>query len=368
MAIITYVCIDTNAFFRYVTQATPGYEQEHLDKLKAYMDDGTVLLLLPEVIKLELENQLKSAEQTTKKNFAKAEKEVPESLKKLDLWNELDVEGSIKQYLRTLAEEKQKGFAERTKRITEFLDSTNLRHLDLTVHTLLGVRKRILAGRVVKEKSGQLDPDLCIIEILCEELKGVTNAQMVFCTENKQDFVIEIGDKEKTSVIHPALQQGLPPTEVVHTLKDVVEFIDKNKQVDIPTEEVLEEAVKRGSKSPHAALQDLVSFLDRQIERMQLENSLDGSRLSRDEQLDILNEEWLLNDKDDEVFKKWEVSATFDLVRKCLTAAGESELTGFHAANTIESAISHRNADILARKQRELMARFIARSDSTFDF
>ena len=51
----TFVFLDTNILVRYVTQGQPGYEPDHWQALRRFLDDRSVALLVPEVVLLEFE-------------------------------------------------------------------------------------------------------------------------------------------------------------------------------------------------------------------------------------------------------------------------------------------------------------------------
>lgn len=92
----TFVFLDTNIFFRVITQGQDGCELEHLAELKRYIDDGTVCLLVPELVRLELEKQYRLFENAVGVNVAKIKKHLSDPPGKEKIWNEI---GDILPYL-----------------------------------------------------------------------------------------------------------------------------------------------------------------------------------------------------------------------------------------------------------------------------
>ena len=67
--------------------------------------------------------------------------------------------------------------------------------------------------------------------------------QFAFCTENLQDFGIEVRSGKNT--LHPILSEGLPPTEVFTNIEKLITFLKEQRKVDEPSKEVVEEALEK---------------------------------------------------------------------------------------------------------------------------
>jgi predicted nucleic acid-binding protein len=80
-----YVFIDTNIWIRVLTQGRPGCEPERLEEFISLVDDGKLVLLLPDLVELELEKGRRNLADDMIKKLASVEKQIEESFKKTQL-------------------------------------------------------------------------------------------------------------------------------------------------------------------------------------------------------------------------------------------------------------------------------------------
>ncbi len=92
-----YVFLDTNIYIRYLTQGKPGCEEACFQELKELIESGKVGLLLPEVVRLELDKFWRGWECTVEAKFKKLKTALESGFAgNKDKWNELDdVPGAI---------------------------------------------------------------------------------------------------------------------------------------------------------------------------------------------------------------------------------------------------------------------------------
>ena len=56
-----FVCLDTNIYVRIISQGKPGCEEEYWNQLNRWIVDGSITLLVPEIVLLELQKQCRAA-------------------------------------------------------------------------------------------------------------------------------------------------------------------------------------------------------------------------------------------------------------------------------------------------------------------
>lgn len=243
MSTSTFVFLDTNILFRYVTQGQPGCEPEHWEELKRTVDDSSITLLVPEVVALEFEKKVYKLEQTLAGGIGKAEEAIKAAKEKANLWNELGdlfqfLEDQLVQWKRTKIDEASR----RKEEVERFLSSEQVIRLDFDQNIMCRSKRRMLAGRVKLAKD-RGDADCFIIVMLASYFEGRGgDNQLLFCTENHKEFGLEV---EGTMTLHPLMKEGLPPTEMFENLADLVTALRSRKPVEEPAPEEVEAAANR---------------------------------------------------------------------------------------------------------------------------
>jgi hypothetical protein len=246
----TFVFLDTNILFRYVTQGQSGCEPEHWLRLNELIEGSTVRPLIPEVVVLEFEKLTSVLHQSYAVNFGKLDKHLlspplkPQGSEKI--WNEVGDFDSLLQSFRDQFEEwkhsKSEGSKTRIKEIEDWFRSAHVVTLPFDADILFRAKRRMLAGRLVDQEK-RPEADCYIIESLAKFFEGRGEEdQLLFCTENSQDFAVMVNDKLS---LHTVMKPGLPPTEVFSNLASLVSFLNENKAVEEPAPEKVKEAVER---------------------------------------------------------------------------------------------------------------------------
>jgi hypothetical protein len=254
----TFVCLDTNILFRFVTQGQPGCELQHFEEIKKLVDSGTITFLLPEVVQLEFQGLISRMED----DFALHSKRIEVALNKhlkaekdaKNRWNEFDdvvpfLEAKALEWTQT----KHKESNGRLDALRSWLDSEKPRGLPLTQEIYFQTMRRILAARFPK-RDGRPIGDCCIIESLIDFFRKKPGGQLLLCTDNLQDFAVELGDGKNT--LHPLFADSLPPCEVFTTLASLVAFCNEQKEVEEPEPEAVKDAVDREKSK---ALSDILN-------------------------------------------------------------------------------------------------------------
>jgi PIN domain len=238
----SYVILDTNILFRFITQGQPGCEPEHWEELKKCAGHLTVRLLASEVVSLELENKVRNLKDDMTGKIGG----VGEKLKTIrdGLWNELgDLVFFLETQLREWKRKKIEDVQDRLDEVQRFLMWDHVTLLPFDQDIMFRAKRRMLAGRV-KTSKDRADADCFIVESLVrffEERRG--EDQLLLCTENHKEFGVETSEGTKT--LHPLLKEGLPPTQLFTNLATLVGFIKDQRAVQEPAPEELKEALDR---------------------------------------------------------------------------------------------------------------------------
>ena len=244
MATPTFVFLDTNILFRVITQGQEGCELEHLQELSRYVEDSTISHLVPEVVVLELDKQYSRFENAVSVELAKVEKHLSDMPEKKKVWNELgDIPAYLKEKLNDRKRETIRDAKVRHDEIQKLITSERAIRLVFDSDIWLRAKRRTLAGRVANTE-GNAETDCCILESLLKyfEEHGLCK-QLLFCTENLQDFCLQLNDKKLA--IHPSMRGGLPPTEVFKNLASLVSFARDKRVVEEPAPPEVNAALER---------------------------------------------------------------------------------------------------------------------------
>lgn len=241
---ITFVFLDTNILFRFVTQGQPGCEREWWDLLAGFVAEKAVRLIVPEVVLLEFEAKVRNLRDDLAGKISGVREKVVDESRKSIKWNEI---GDLPDFLEaTISQWMQSKIADAESRrdeVQRLLASSEAIRLPFDHEVMFRSRRRMLAGRV-KTSKDRGDADCFIMESLVRFFEGEGgDRQLLLCTENHKDFGVET--KEGTKILHPLMKDGLPPTELFTDLASMVGFIEEHKMVVEPGPNEVKEAVER---------------------------------------------------------------------------------------------------------------------------
>src|SRR5688500_18194757 len=115
-----YVFVDTNIWFRFITQGRPGCEPRHYRELKEAAAKGKIELLYLEIVGLELEKLWASFGDDLKSATEKLEKLVKEPLGK-SVWSEIDdIQSGIAGFIKQRKDSKIEEAKDRYKDLSAF--------------------------------------------------------------------------------------------------------------------------------------------------------------------------------------------------------------------------------------------------------
>jgi hypothetical protein len=263
-----YVFLDTNILVRIITQGMPGCEMESWQEFSSLVEKRRITLLVPEVVLLELEKNWATLHDEFTKRYEQAQKRIDEQFK--DCWSEVrDLVESVRSHVSQHKDDKKQRADTYHAKIHSFLNSEHAKTLALTSEILLRVQKRKLAGRF-KSPDHTSGGDACIIESLAAffDQQGIDGATLLFCSENKTDFGIELNKQRTKVALHPRVKQGLPPTEYFMDLTSLVMFLRDRKEVHEPDRQEVGEALEREKVITQQMKQELQERITRWFDRL----------------------------------------------------------------------------------------------------
>lgn len=244
----TYLLLDTNILYRYVTQGHEGYEPDLWGDVIRLVDAGRLRLLLSEVVTLEFQKLCRHLDDDIAGNIGAEVDRARNSFNiKPRVWNEL---GNFPKYIddciKTFAHGAKQQFQARAEMANRALARISAIHLPLDPDLMLRAERRKLSHRtdLNKERNGA---DLLILESLARYFDGpARDDELLFCTDNRKDFGTEVrGDY----LVHSAFRGELPGrTRFFANLHDLVQFVRGDSPLESPRAEDVEEARKREAK------------------------------------------------------------------------------------------------------------------------
>lgn len=248
--ITTYVFIDTNIFVRYLSQGREGCEPQHWKQVVSEVQTGTIRIVLPEIVKLELEKQSRVITQKIETSHITIRKQLQQTLESQIKSTETeDMRESLLSYYDTLHNEKLKGIRERYKYLQSELSHRNVREIPLSIDILLASKRRHLSGRLAPTSEKPNDADCGIIESLASyfAITQEENVRLLFCSENTDDFATQLEDK--SWALHSTIRSALPDGLYFTSLKGLCECLTSTKPVEPPKSEELAAAEHNQEKA-----------------------------------------------------------------------------------------------------------------------
>jgi DNA-binding CsgD family transcriptional regulator len=206
-----YVFVDSNIWIRTVSQGKPGCEIEHFNALRALVHDKAVVLLLPEVVRLEF----KKNQQTFEADIIRAINDLKDVLSKHVNKVHSEIE-DVKQALGPFVEERKRKKLDDAKKhaqeVERLFAHKHVRQIPFTeTISHLGLARIISGGLPDNDKDRQnRHNDACIVESLLDALTRCDPAadRLIFCSEDK-DFCLQVDGRPQ---LHPRIKEGLPPS------------------------------------------------------------------------------------------------------------------------------------------------------------
>lgn len=236
-----FIFIDTNIWIRLLTHGKPDGDLKWLEELHYLIQKKQLTLLLPEIVSLELEKFSRSISDSLRKHTSTLSKDIHEKIK--ISWNEIDdIKDAILELVESRRTDKDKHSKDTYQKIKDTFSIPHIIHLPFSIEVMLASHKRLIAGRmpVSAEKSSN---DAYIVESLITHFKAVLPTdELLFVSENRADFCLKT---DSGDILHPLVSEQLPPTKYFTKLDEAINFHNTNKSVELPTDEIIEEALEK---------------------------------------------------------------------------------------------------------------------------
>lgn len=146
-----HVCLDTNILVRIITQGSPGCEFEHWQKIKELARSGTISLLLPEVVALELQKKWREVPVKIESETKALEKKLLGEVNEKSLYSEIkDIRTAVVDCLQNYTKRKEADSEARYNDISTFLKDGSVTSLLIDHETLLRTERRVLTGGLLR--------------------------------------------------------------------------------------------------------------------------------------------------------------------------------------------------------------------------
>lgn len=297
-----YAFVDANILIRVLSQGKPGCEPELFEDLRALVAGNAFKLLVPDVVRFELERQMRDLPRELRVRFG----ELKSNVNQTSVWSEIaDAKESILEQLDSLRETKQQGWRDRFANVDAFLRSDHVTRLAYTPDIMCRAKIRLMRGDKPKK-----DQDAAIIESLAAFFETCTDDHpvLLFCSENHTDFAVELDpglDRSRKFAMDPDIVQGLPQTYYFLRLDELLKIDQGYESLPKPPED---EAIARANARIReledkgydntdeylATVEEIEDFYDRRLSQEFLANIRphlpEELRKKRDEACDHIEE------------------------------------------------------------------------------
>lgn len=268
-----YAFVDSNILIRVLSQGKPGCELELFEDLRTLASGNAFQLLVPEVIRFEIDRQMRDLPRELRSRFG----ELKASVNKTSVWSEIaDTKEAVLHQLDSLRETKERGWHDRFTKVDEFLRSDCITRLPYTPEIMCRARIRLMRGTKPHK-----DQDAAIIESLAAFFEGSSDDHpvLLFCSENHNDFAIELEpgtDRNRRFAIDPDIAKVLPTTHYFLCLDELLQIDQGYESLPKPPESAeiaqamgmmseLEDEGFDDTDEYFAALEEVESFYDKRL-------------------------------------------------------------------------------------------------------
>jgi len=216
-----YAFVDANILIRVLSQGKPGCEPELFEDLRTLATRSAVQLLVPDVIRFEIDRQMRDLPRELRLRFG----ELKASVNKTSVWSEIaDAKEGVLRQLGTLRESKELGWKDRFTKVDEFLRSECVTRIPYTPEIMCRARIRLMRGAKPRK-----DQDAAIIESLAKFFEDSSDEQpvLLFCSENHTDFALELesgSDRNRRFAVDPEIAEVLPRTHYFVRLDELLQI------------------------------------------------------------------------------------------------------------------------------------------------
>jgi len=231
-----YICIDTNVYIHILTEVIENNDKEHndapiqLEELNILSQKGIIKLLVPEVVKLELQKANNKAEEDYKRDYSILIDTIDKAAAKL--WNE--IRDSRNKIISLTEEEQNKKISywnNEYKRLITFFEKDYIQTIELTPDIICEGYKKKIADLITDSQMN----DALIIESVYSYLKKKdwgNDDLLFFITGDKKDFFSK-GEVAGFQILKKKFEMPIKRVYGLHSLKQLYKYIDANYEVNL---------------------------------------------------------------------------------------------------------------------------------------
>jgi vacuolar-type H+-ATPase subunit H len=231
-----YICIDTNVYIHLLTELVDNCNNEQNDapnqlhELNLLCKKGVVKVLIPEVVKLELQKTNNKVEEDYKREYSKLIDTIDKTLP--ELWNEIRDTG--KKIIDLTEEEQNKKidyWSNEYKKLITFFKKDYIQTIELTPDIICECYKKKIEGLITDSQMN----DALIIESVYSYLKKQEWKDydlLFFVTGDKKDFFTK-GQIAGFNILKKKFEISLERIYGLYSLKQLYKYIDANYHVNL---------------------------------------------------------------------------------------------------------------------------------------
>lgn len=201
-----YLCIDTNIFIQCCLLEQEGDDIGALNKLSDLLNQGTIQLLLPEVVEIEFFRRLADKTVVMQRQIDKL-KEIVGKDQELDKKFKNDILGHLTKVMDIRLENKL-NVEEKIRKIFSH-ENTIKEGLKITPDLIVDAFKYHLSGMKPYKKTSAnqqvLQADCLIVKSLNKFLQGRSDFKLYLCSLNDQDFADESSVSKEVKIENPPI-------------------------------------------------------------------------------------------------------------------------------------------------------------------
>lgn len=263
---VIYVVIDTSTFVKTWTHSAPGSEIGTLTMLAELVDNGTICILLPEVVELEIQKNWRSFAFDVKKGVSDLKLKVDVPLKQeKSVWNEIEaIRTAITRFWSDWETQFLTECEERYRLLREFLDSARVTKIAFTPEIMFHGKRLMISGAMNKSERG--DQDAFIVQSVIQQLQDAHSPHdyLYFCTQNVKDFAVSTD--ARVTALRLGVREKLPKSSFFTDLTSLVAAAREHIPPDEPDPSKVQDAedreTARQTEDPEVLIKQFKAALD----------------------------------------------------------------------------------------------------------
>lgn len=231
-----YICIDTNVYIHMLTDIIDSSDKEYndipiqLEELNILCKKGVVTLLVPEVVKLEIQKANNKAEENYRRDYSILIDTIDKAT--LKLWNEIrDSRNKIISLTEKEQNKKISYWNNEYKKLILLFEKDYIQTIELTPDIICKGYKKKIADSIT---DSQMNDALIIESVYSHLKKNVLNNNdiLFFVTGDKKDFFTK-GEVAGFNILKKKFEMPIEKVYGLYSLKQLYKYINANYEVNL---------------------------------------------------------------------------------------------------------------------------------------